>query len=119
MPATLTARDLTVSYGPHVVLDGVSLLAAPGDRIGIVGPNGTGKTTLLRTLAGLVVPDSGTVTTAPPTATVGYLHQVPERVEGETVRAALARRTGVAAASDELHAATDAMARAEPDADDR
>ena len=119
MPATLTARDLTVSYGPHLVLGGVSLVAAPGDRIGIVGPNGTGKTTLLRTLAGLLVPDSGSVTTAPPAATVGYLHQVPERVEGETVRSALARRTGVGAANDELHAATDAMARSETGADDR
>jgi ATPase subunit of ABC transporter with duplicated ATPase domains len=119
VPASLAARDLTVSYGPHVVLDGVSLLAAPGDRIGVVGANGTGKTTLLRTLAGLLVPDRGTVATTPPTATVGYLSQVPERVEGETVRAALARRTGVAAASDELHAATDAMAGAEPGADDR
>jgi ATPase subunit of ABC transporter with duplicated ATPase domains len=119
VPASITARDLTVSYGPHLVLDSVSLLAAPGDRIGVVGPNGTGKTTLLRALAGLIAPDKGEVTTSPPAATVGYLTQVPERVPGEPVRASLARRTGVAAASEELHAATDAMARSDPDADDR
>jgi ATPase subunit of ABC transporter with duplicated ATPase domains len=119
MPASLVARDLVVSYGPSLVLAGVSLVAAPGDRIGVVGPNGTGKTTLLRTLAGLVVPESGSVSTTPPGASVGYLAQVPERSAVEAVRVALARRTGVAAASDELHAATAALAEAEPGADDR
>jgi ATPase subunit of ABC transporter with duplicated ATPase domains len=119
MPATLIARDLTVSYGPTLVLGGVSLVAAPGDRIGVVGPNGTGKTTLLRTLAGLLVPERGSVVTNPPGASVGYLAQVPERADDETVRVAIARRTGVAAASDELHAATAALAESEPGADDR
>jgi ATPase subunit of ABC transporter with duplicated ATPase domains len=119
VPATLVARDLKVSYGPASILAGVSLVAAPGDRIGVVGPNGTGKTTLLRTLAGLVVPDSGSVSTSPPGATVGYLAQVPERSATEPVRVGLARRTGVAAASDELHAATSALAESEPGADDR
>ena len=62
MPAsTLVARDLTVSYGPVTILHEVSLIAAPGDRIGVVGPNGTGKTTLLRALAGLARPTDGQV----------------------------------------------------------
>jgi ATPase subunit of ABC transporter with duplicated ATPase domains len=117
--ATLLARDLTVSYGPSLVLAGVSLIAAPGDRIGVVGANGTGKTTLLRTLAGLVAPDSGTVATTPPMANVGYLAQVPARSSHETVRVALARRTGVATAAEELHGATAALAESEPGADDR
>jgi ATPase subunit of ABC transporter with duplicated ATPase domains len=116
--ATLVARDLTVSFGPTAVLDGVSLVVAPGDRLGVVGSNGTGKTTLLRACAGLQPLDSGSVVVTPPIATVGYLAQVPTRSAEETVRAALARRTGVAPASAALHAAIAALAEGRPGADD-
>ena len=119
MPATLIARDLTLSFGDNLVLNGVSVVVAPRTRIGVVGPNGTGKTTLLRALAGLQPVDRGLLSVAPPTATVGYLPQEPERRRGETTRTFLARRTGVAAASAELHAATAAVAEREPGADDR
>src|SRR5205085_11039642 len=74
-----------------------------------VGPNGTGKTTLLRVLAGLQQPDRGSITLAPPTATVGYLPQEPERWRGESVRSFLSRRTGVTAATAELEAATETI----------
>ena len=94
--ASLVARDVGKSFGPHVVLDGVSVTIGPRSRIGVIAPNGTGKSTLLRILAGIDTPDSGRVTRTPPTATVGYLPQEPERRAGETVRAYLARRTGVA-----------------------
>ena len=117
--ASLVARDVVVTFGPTAVLDGVSVVAAPGDRIGVVGPNGTGKTTLLRVLAGLQPVDRGTVVATPPSATVGYLAQVPSRSEDETVRASLARRTGVAAATTELDAATADLAAQRPGADDR
>ncbi|MFP5316715.1 MAG: ABC-F family ATP-binding cassette domain-containing protein [Acidimicrobiia bacterium] len=117
MAATLVARSLTVSFGDHLVLDGVDVTIAPGDRVGVVAPNGTGKTTLLRALAGQQSLDAGTVTLAPPTATVGYLPQEPERRPGETVRAFLVRRTGVQAASAELDAATVAVAAGEEGAD--
>src|SRR5262245_5885170 len=99
MASTLIARDLVVAFGARIVLDGVDLTLAPGDRVGVVGPNGTGKSTLLRTLAGLRRPERGTVTLQPPQASVGYLPQEPEREAGETVAGLLARRTGVAAAS--------------------
>jgi ATPase subunit of ABC transporter with duplicated ATPase domains len=119
VPATLVARDLSLSFGDHVVLSGVDVVVAPRARIGVIGPNGTGKTTLLRILGGLLVPDAGSVRLAPPAATVGYLPQEPERRPGETVRAFLARRTGVAAAAAELDAATAGLASADEGGDDR
>jgi len=100
------------------VLDHVSCTVGPLHRIGVVAPNGTGKSTLLRILAGLDTPDSGTVTRTPLTATVGYLPQEPERRAGETVRAYLARRTGVAAADELLTRASSALADHRPGADD-
>jgi ATPase subunit of ABC transporter with duplicated ATPase domains len=116
--ASLVARDLTKSFGPRLVLDRVSCTVAPRHRVGIVAPNGTGKSTLLKILAGLDRPDSGTVTLTPPTATVGYLPQEPERRPGETVRAYLARRTGVADADEQLARASSALAEQRPGADD-
>ena len=63
-------------------------------------------------------PEHGTVALSPPTATVGYLPQEPERRPGETVRAFLGRRTGVTAAQRALDAATEALADGAPGADD-
>ena len=110
MSATVVAADVTVVRGPVTVLSGVSLTVAPGSRTGVVGPNGVGKSTLLAVLAGQLPPDTGTVTRAPGTATVGLLPQEPDRRPGETLSAFLARRTGVAAAQAELDAATAALA---------
>ena len=70
----------------------------------MVGPNGVGKTTLLRLLAGVDRPDRGSITATPPSLRVGYLPQEPERGD-ETLFAFLARRTGVAAAEAELERA--------------
>jgi ATPase subunit of ABC transporter with duplicated ATPase domains len=101
MPGSLAARDISKSYAAVQVLDRVSLVVAPGDRVGIVGPNGIGKSTLLRVLAGVEEPDSGRVVRG---GAVGYLPQEPEARAGETVRGYLARRTGVGAAEDEMDA---------------
>jgi ATPase subunit of ABC transporter with duplicated ATPase domains len=119
MTASLVARDVTVVRGARTVLDHVDLTLAPGRRIGLVGPNGVGKSTLMAALAGELALDAGSVAAAPPTATVGWLRQEPERHEAETVRDLLHRRTGVAAAQVELDAATAALAAGEAAADDR
>ena len=105
--------------GLATILDDVSLTVAPGWRVGLVGPNGVGKSTLLRVLCHQLAPDSGSVTTAPPSAIVGCLPQEPERNDDESVRQFLARRTGVAAANVELEAATLALAAGSAGADDR
>ena len=119
MPATLRARGVTFAYGPHTVLDAVDLTVLPGMRLGVLGPNGSGKSTLLGVLAGRLRAEQGVVETTPPTATVGELRQEPERRAGETVRAYLARRTGVADAQRELDAATGALAGGRDGADDQ
>ena len=116
--ATLHARDLSLWFGPKLVLSGVSLSLVPGARVGIVGPNGVGKSTLLRVLGRLQEPSGGTVVTHPPGATVGYLPQEPDRRPGETVLDFLARRTGVAAAAVALEAASQALADGQAGADD-
>jgi ATPase subunit of ABC transporter with duplicated ATPase domains len=99
------------SHGAQVVLDNASLEVGPRARIGLVGPNGVGKSTVLRLLAGEEAPDAGVVALDPPRATVAHLRQEQERRPGETLRARLARMTGVAAAERELEAAADALAR--------
>ncbi len=59
MPSILAATDLVVRYGERTILDHATLAIEEGDRIGLVGRNGCGKTTFLRILAGLQSPDSG------------------------------------------------------------
>ena len=106
-----------MALGARHILEGVDLAVDSGQRVGLVGPNGVGKSTLLRILAGLLHADRGSVTLAPAAANVGYLPQEPERAD-ETVREHLERRTGVAAASAALDASTAAMAAGDADAGD-
>jgi ATPase subunit of ABC transporter with duplicated ATPase domains len=119
MGATLIAKDLSASYGDQHLFSGLDLVVAPGDVIGLVGANGAGKSTLLRILAGLEPPEHGTIQLHPPTATVGYLPQEPDRRPRETIRAFLARRTGVSEAQRELDRSTEQLAAGSPGADDR
>jgi ATPase subunit of ABC transporter with duplicated ATPase domains len=109
----LVARSLSFDRGPTAVLRGVSLTVAGDDRVGIIGPNGVGKTTLLRILAGELDPSAGRVERIPSSLAVGYLRQ--ERpLGGAGVAEVLARRTGVTGAEEALHAATAALARGAP-----
>ena len=61
MPSYLSIEALTVSYGGPVVLDHVSLDVERGEMVALLGSSGCGKTTLLRSIAGFVIPDSGTI----------------------------------------------------------
>ncbi|MGD9996686.1 MAG: ABC-F family ATP-binding cassette domain-containing protein [Ilumatobacteraceae bacterium] len=119
MSATLQGRSLALSLGRTVVLDDVDLQVSPGRRIGLVGPNGVGKTTLMRVVAGMVPVDSGSIALTPPDATVGYLPQEAERDPSETVTQFIARRTGVSAATAALDDATAELAAGALGADDR
>ena len=109
MTATLVAQGLAGGYAHRTLFDGLDLTVAPGDVVGIVGINGAGKSTLLRILAGELEPQAGTVHLSPADAFVGWLPQEHERVEGETIAAYVARRTGAAEASARLDAAARAL----------
>src|SRR3990170_7920 len=73
----LTVSNLTKAYAGEAVLQGVSFAIEPKEKVALVGRNGTGKTTLLRLLAGLEDADAGAVTQTP-WAKVAYLAQIPE-----------------------------------------
>ncbi len=118
-PAVLVARNLHYERDGRTVLQAVSLAVAPATCLGVVGPNGVGKSTLLQIVAGLLVPAAGDVRVDPPTATVGYLSQEHARAGDETVRAALHRRTGVSAAETELADAATSLSVGGPLAADR
>jgi ABC-type glutathione transport system ATPase component len=60
-PALLTANDLALAYGHQRLLEAVTLLVAPGEKVGLLGRNGSGKTSLLRILAGHQSADAGEV----------------------------------------------------------
>ncbi len=108
------ANGLAGGYAHRTLFEGLDLTVAPGDVIGVVGVNGAGKSTLLRILAGELDAQAGSVSLAPADAFVGWLPQEHTPVEGETIGAYVARRTGVAAATVRLDAASAAFA--DPDA---
>ena len=107
-----------MSRGSRVVLAGVDLTVSAGDRIAVVGPNGVGKTTLLRVLAGELNPGSGSVGRHPGAATVVHFPQEAGALPEETIVGYLARRTGVGIAEAALRNATAALAEGAPGAED-
>jgi ATPase subunit of ABC transporter with duplicated ATPase domains len=84
MKQVLTLSRARKSYDGKVVLDNVTLAFLPGAKIGVVGPNGMGKSTLLRMMAGIEQPSNGEVRLMPGYS-VGILAQEPALDEDKTV----------------------------------
>ena len=102
----LQVNHISLSYGPRLVLDDVSFTVAPGEKAGLIGVNGAGKSSLLKIVAGYQSADSGTVLLP---RTVGYLaqdvaHETPV-AGGGTVRDFIFSGTGL----DEAVAAYEAL----------
>jgi len=71
----LTTHHIHKTYGIQPILHDISFSVSNHERIGLIGPNGCGKTTLMRILAGIEQPDSGTIASTRPNLRIGYLAQ--------------------------------------------
>lgn len=80
----LTVEKLSKSFTDKILFDEISFGINEGDKIGVIGVNGTGKSTLLKIIAGVEKADGGTITTMNGLR-IGYLPQMPEFDEGMTV----------------------------------
>ncbi|WP_232676246.1 energy-dependent translational throttle protein EttA [Nocardioides sp. R-C-SC26] len=110
-----TLRNVRKAHGDKVVLDNVTLSFLHGAKIGVVGPNGTGKSSLLRIMAGLDHANNGDAI-LDPDATVGMLQQEPPLTEGKTVLENVEEAVGdILAKKKRYDEISEAMA--DPDAD--
>lgn len=85
---TMKVEGLTSTYGEKVLFDHVNFIINENDRIGLIGVNGSGKTSLLNAIAGETSTESGTITT-PNDYSIGYLRQQPRLDEGKTIMEAV------------------------------
>ena len=92
----LQVRDVTKWFGDVKVLDRINFNMNRGDRVGLIGPNGCGKTTLLKIITGQLAADRGSMQRVPATARLGYLPQAldfpPAATVGDVLRSALDER---------------------------
>lgn len=107
----LQVQHIHLSYGPRLILDDVSFTVAPGEKAGLIGVNGAGKSSLLKIIASLQSADSGTVSRP---RSFGYLsqdvaHETPV-ADGGTVRDYIFSSTGLDQAIHDYEALTQRMA---------
>ncbi len=112
----LSVHHITKSYGIHTVLDDITFNISRGERVGLIGPNGCGKTTLLRILLGQETPDRGSVNQTQAGLQVGYLAQGLELPPDYTLAQAIASVSGNAEQT-EAHLAELAVQLAQRPAD--
>ena len=80
----VSINNVTVSFGSYTLLDGISFHISDGEKIGLVGKNGAGKSTVMKLIMGIDKPDSGRVE-MPREQTLGYLPQIMEHHRGRSV----------------------------------
>jgi ATPase subunit of ABC transporter with duplicated ATPase domains len=81
----LQVNAVSKAYGDALILDEISFVVNLGDRVGLVGPNSSGKTTLLRIIVGQEEPDRGSIRISPADLSIGYPAQSLGFVAGATV----------------------------------
>ncbi|GFI03780.1 energy-dependent translational throttle protein EttA [Lachnospiraceae bacterium] len=89
----LSMENINKSYGGRFLFDGTSFYLQEGEKVGVIGINGTGKSTLLKMMAGLEEPDEGTITVANHVV-CSYLPQHPAFAEDDTVLGAVLKKCG-------------------------
>ncbi len=111
----ITLDNASLAFGHHPLLDKASFQLDPGERVGLIGRNGAGKSSMLKVIAGVTKLDDGTIWRAPSVRIV-YVPQEPELNHSHTVYEAVAEGLGdMQKILVEYHAVTHAMS--EPDAD--
>ena len=80
--ALVTVQEVGLGFGGEALLDGVEMQIERGERICLIGRNGTGKSTLLKLINGDLPPDSGAVIRAPGLKTALLTQEVPPALEG-------------------------------------
>ena len=114
----LSLDHISLQFGGRVLFEDLSCMIGPHDRIGLVGSNGTGKTTLLRVITGLVQPDDGTISRAK-FVTVGYLPQEGIAISGCTLYdEAASAFEDVLEVERELEEARQSLTRLSPDSEE-
>src|SRR5580700_6752591 len=115
----LQVNNISLSYGARLVLDNVSFTVAPGEKAGLIGVNGAGKSSLLKIVAGIQDSDGGTVMLP---HSYGYLSQDVAHetsvADGTTVRTFIFSSTGLDAAIENYESLSDHIAEAASEADD-
>src|ERR1700736_2999981 len=99
----ITLLDSHLAYGDRPLLDGAQLAVRPGERVGLIGRNGTGKSTLLRVIAGLTHLDDGEVQRRD-SLRITFVEQEPKLPPSPTLRESLLERAALEPDAAHLHA---------------